>query len=74
MDWTLIVVGVLSLIGTAIGSFVGNNATKKIVEYRLEQLESEVYKHNNFIERLTLNEQSTKSAHQRIDDIVKHER
>lgn len=36
---------------------------------RLKYLEDKMDKHNNAIERLTIVEQSTKSAHHRIDEI-----
>ena len=36
---------------------------------RLKYLEDKMDKHNNDIERLTIVEQSTKSAHHRIDEI-----
>ena len=35
--------------------------------YRIEQLEKKVDKHNNLVERMVVVEQSTKSAHHRID-------
>jgi hypothetical protein len=43
-----VIVGVLSLIGTALGSFGG----LKLMSYRIEQLEKKVDKHNNLAERM----------------------
>lgn len=37
--------------------------------YRIEQLEKKVDRHNNLVERMVVVEQSTKSAHHRIDAI-----
>lgn len=48
-----IVVALLSLAGTAIGSILGIYANNKLVVYRLEQLEKKVEKHNSVIERMT---------------------
>ena len=48
MDWGTVIVGVLSLIGTIIGSYSG----MKLMSYRIEQLEKKVDKHNNLIERM----------------------
>lgn len=45
-------IGVLSLIGTLIGTIGGILASNRLVTYRLEQLEKKVDKHNNVIERM----------------------
>lgn len=47
-----IVVGVLALIGTCVGSIGGILASNKLVMYRLSQLEEKVSKHNNLIDRM----------------------
>ena len=47
-----ILIGVLSLIGTLIGTIGGILASNKLVTYRLEQLEKKVGEHNNLIERM----------------------
>lgn len=48
---TEIVVALIGLGGSAIGSFVGVLINSKLSNYRLEQLEKKVDKHNNLIER-----------------------
>lgn len=68
-----IVVAICSLIGTLIGSLAGILTANKLTTYRIEQLEDKVKKHNNLIERMVAVEQSTKSAHHRIDEIIKKE-
>lgn len=40
----------------------------------IEQLEEKVKKHNNLIERMVVVEQSTRSAHHRIDSLEELER
>lgn len=50
MDSTVIV-GLLSLGGTCIGSLAGIIASNKLINYRLDKLEKKVDKHNNVIER-----------------------
>lgn len=50
-----IIVGVLSLIGTLIGSYSGI----RLITYRIEQLEKKVEKHNNIIERTFKLEEAT---------------
>lgn len=47
-----IIVAVLSLVGTLIGSVLGILAANKLTNYRLEQLEKKVEKHNNLVERM----------------------
>nr|DAW93415.1 MAG TPA: Hemolysin [Bacteriophage sp.] len=64
-----IVIGLLSLVGTALGSITGVMAANKLSNYRISQLEEKVSKHNNLIERMTVVEQSIKSVHQRLDDL-----
>lgn len=48
----VIVVAVLSLIGTFIGSLGGILAANKLTNYRIEQLEKKVEKHNQVIDRV----------------------
>ena len=64
-----IIVGVLSLIGTLVGSLGGILAANKLTNYRIGELEKKVEKHNNVIERVTILEQSTNTAWKRIDEI-----
>lgn len=56
--WVQIVVYAISL-----GSFGG------VVLTRLSYLEKKMDKHNSLVERMTCVEQSTKSAHHRIDEL-----
>lgn len=65
MDWGTVIVGVLSLIGTIIGSYSG----MKLMSYRIEQLEKKVDKHNNFAERIPVVEEQIKVANHRIEDL-----
>lgn len=43
-----IIVGALSLVGTIIGSLGGIVTSAKLTNYRIQQLEKKVEKHNNF--------------------------
>jgi len=77
---TEIIVALLSLLGTAIGSLAGILAANKLVVYRIEQLEKKVEKHNTLIERtykveesVTLLDEKIKVANHRIDDLEKME-
>lgn len=46
-----VIVAILSLAGTLLGSLAGVMASSKLVNFRLEQLERKVQTHNNLIER-----------------------
>ena len=69
-----IIVAVLSLAGTFLGTFSGT----KLMSYRIEQLEKRVEKHNSVVERTykleqdyaVVNEQ-IKVANHRIDNLEK---
>lgn len=79
IDWSTVIVGLLSLLGTILGSFGG----MKLMTYRIEQLEKRVDKHNHVIERTYDLEQcgavvkeQIKVINNRIKDLeseVKHE-
>ena len=46
-----IIVALLSLIGTLVGSLLGVLASNKLTLYRIEQLEKKVAAHNHIVER-----------------------
>ena len=75
---TEIIVAILSLIGTAVGSLAGIMTANKLVLYRLEQLEKKVAAHNNLIDRMygaekdiALVKDDLKATNNRIDDLKK---
>ena len=47
-----IIVPLLSLFGTILGTFGGILTASKLTNYRIEQLEKKVEKHNHVIERV----------------------
>jgi ABC-type lipoprotein release transport system permease subunit len=49
---TTIAVALISFLGTVIGTFAGILTSTKLTNYRLEQLEKKVDKHNNLVERM----------------------
>lgn len=64
-----IVVALIGLGGSALGSLVGVLASSRLTQYRLEQLERKVDRHNNVIERMFVLEERQKVANHRIDDL-----
>ena len=53
-----IIVAILSLLGTLVGSLCGILTANRLTNYRIEQLEKKVEKHNNVIERVYLLEKN----------------
>lgn len=47
-----IIVAILSLIGTFVGTIGGILASQKLTSYRISKLEEKVDKHNNLIDRM----------------------
>lgn len=73
-----IIIALISLLGTLGGTLGGILATSKLTNYRLEQLEKKVDKHNNLIERMfkaeeniNLLDEKVKVANHRLDDLEK---
>ena len=51
---TEIIVAVIALAGTAMGSLGGILAANRLTNYRIGQLEKKVDKHNSVVERITV--------------------
>lgn len=64
-----IIVGALSLIGTLCGTFTGIITSTKLTNYRIEQLEKKVEKHNSVVERTAVIEDNLKSVWHTIDEL-----
>lgn len=60
-----VIVGLLSLLGTCLGSWGG----LRLMSYRIEQLEKKVDKHNHFAERMPVVEEQIKVANHRLEDL-----
>ena len=64
-----VIIALLSLTGTLVGSYFAQRKSTALIAYRLEQLEDKVNKHNCLVERMTAVEASAKQAHHRIDEV-----
>ncbi|MEG2001075.1 MAG: hypothetical protein RR053_06775 [Evtepia sp.] len=62
-------IAIMSLIGTLAGTFSGIVVSAKLSNYRIEQLEKKVDKHNNFAARMPVVEEQIKVMNHRIDDL-----
>ena len=71
-----IIIALIGVGGSAIGSFVGIVANSRLMKYRLEQLEKKVDRHNSLIERtyrleqsMAVQDEKITVANHRIEDI-----
>ncbi len=76
---TEIIVALIGLGGSAIGSIIGIAVNSRLTTYRLEQLEKKVNKHNNLIERTynlerqeAVMEEEIRVVNHRIDDLEEY--
>lgn len=72
----VVIVGILSLVGTLAGAYFANRKSSALISYRLEELEKKVDKHNTVIERTyelekraEVIEEQIKVANHRIGDL-----
>lgn len=71
MDWTTILVAILALCGTAIGSVAGVKQANKVVDLRINNLEKKMDKHNCLIERMTKVEGCAEDIEHRVEVLEK---
>ncbi len=64
-----IIVALVAMAGTLIGSFGGIITSSKLTSYRIEKLEQKVDKHNSFAERVPLVEEKIKFLNEKIEDM-----
>ena len=71
-----VVVALITLLGSAIGTIGGIFATNKMTAYRIEQLEKKVDKHNQVVERMyeaenniSVISEEIKNANHRIEEL-----
>lgn len=69
VDISSVVVAVISLVGTLFGTFGGILTSAKLSNYRIEQLEKKVEKHNSVVERTYNLEGDVKTIQVEIEEI-----
>lgn len=74
-----VLLSVISAFGSALGTFAGIMVNSRLVNYRIEQLEKKVDKHNHVIDRVyhlekrdAVVEEEIKVANHRIDDLEEY--
>lgn len=77
----VVIVAIISLIGTLGGTFGGILTSSKLTNYRIEQLEKKVQEHNDVVKRTykleeerKVEEEKIKVINHRIDDLEKYHR
>lgn len=77
-----VITAALSLVGTLVGTLGGIALSSNLTNYRIEQLEKKVEKHNNLVTRtykleqeFAVMDEKVKVANHRIDDLedLEHE-
>ena len=70
------IVAILSLVGTLIGSLGGILAANKLTNYRIKKLEEKVEKHNQVVERVyrlesleAVNEEKIAAVDEKVDHL-----
>ena len=73
---TEIIVAIIAFIGTLAGSYFANSKTTAVMQEQIKGIKEDINilstrvdKHNNLVERMAKVEDSTKSAHHRIDHL-----
>ncbi|MBQ2895039.1 MAG: hypothetical protein IJE92_05925 [Clostridia bacterium] len=66
-----ILVAVISLLGTLVGSLTGILTANKLTNYRIQELEKKVEKHNNLISRTFILEEKLNADEKRLEKIEK---
>ena len=64
-----IVVAVLSLVGTAIGSVVSVLTANRLTNYKIDELKKTVEKHNSLIDRTYRLEESVTLVNEKLDSL-----
>ena len=67
-------VALLGFAGTLAGSLLGVMTTQKLTQYRLQQLEEKVSKHNNLVERTFRLEGQMEECRHEISDLKAYHR
>lgn len=65
----VIITSLISLVGTLVGTFGGILVSSKLTNYRIEQLEKKVEKHNSMVERMYVAETEIKDIKEDVKNL-----
>lgn len=66
-----IIMAIVAFAGTLVGTFGGIVTSAKLTNYRIEQLEKKVDKHNGFAEKIPVLEKEIEVINHRLKDVEK---
>lgn len=66
-----IIVAIITASGALIGTYISNNRTKDLMEYKISELTREVREHNNFAKRMSVVEEKISVINHRLNDLEK---
>ena len=66
-----IIVAIITAAGALIGTYISNNRTKDLMEYKISELTREVREHNNFAKRMPVVEEKISVINHRLNDLEK---
>lgn len=66
---TALIGGLCVAIPSIVTSIMTNNSNRRLIEYRIDELQKQVEKHNSIVERTFLLENEQKTMWKRIDEI-----
>ena len=69
----VVLVALVGAGGSVLGSLLGVLASNKLTNYRIEQLEKKVDKHNNLIDRTYKLEKKVDMLSQHVDELHRHD-
>lgn len=67
-----VIVSLITLFGSALGTFAGIAVNSKLTNFRIEQLEKKVDKHNSVIERTGKLEERAEALDYRLKELEGH--
>ena len=68
-----VVVALIALLGTSLGSFAGILQSSKVTVHRLQQLEIKVDKHNHLVERMIKVEAYCENLDEKVEKLERKE-
>ena len=66
-----VIVALIAFAGTLAGTFGGIYTSARLTNYRIQELEKKVDKHNGFAEKLPVIEEQIKVINHRLEDLEK---
>lgn len=72
IDWTSIIVAVVTATGAGVGSLYGIRKTSCLTDFKIDKLTEEVRMHNDFASRIPVIEERLKVINHRLDDLEKN--